>query len=102
GERARPGARAFPTRRSSDLLEGRTLGDPRRVSREGGVLRKSARGGAPVNRRPQNHVGSGELRAEEIWTRLDRLREHIDDHVEAADRKSTRLNSSHVHSAYAV
>src|SRR5690606_41049803 len=88
--RANPRARhSFPTRRSSDLQRGhrdRRAPDPRRGRGRGG-RRGTARAGrglavpAPAG---GGHHALGSL------------------HVDRRDRKSTRLNSSHVKISYAV
>src|SRR5437868_11984180 len=68
---------SFPTRRSSDLA----------------LLRRAEREGAGV----QMDNAGGRAGGRDMGHRLDRLRA-----LHEADRKSTRLNSSHVSISYAV
>src|SRR5690606_41540801 len=71
----------FPTRRSSDLH----VGNPEEAVDDRGDLHRVCRQGVAGGDRR-----AGEQRSERIG------------HVEAGDRKSTRLNSSHVKISYAV
>src|SRR5690606_41331630 len=83
----------FPTRRSSDLHHGAGRGDPRgpQHERERGLREFEGRdygeGGHPRTMGPYHHP----------WSHKDPL--SGGDHL---DRKSTRLNSSHVKISYAV
>src|SRR5699024_11942183 len=90
--RARPACHSFPTRRSSDLTRGGfvELG-------EQAQQRRFAAAGFPDDAEPLSH---GDVEGDSAQGR---------DHHAAAeepglavDRKSTRLNSSHVSTAYAV
>src|SRR5690606_39739273 len=91
----------FPTRRSSDLLRLRLLGHSER--------REESDGGARV-RRLHRATGTAEdlLGKHRLWSgeqegrrtaRPETAEKHAD---HAGDRKSTRLNSSHVKISYAV
>src|SRR5207249_10827428 len=93
---ARSALRSFPTRRSSDLVEQVARGD-------GGVLGPDGGGGGLSQRAPRragaDHAGR-ELLPRDAGDDLGgvvggRVREQ-------EDRKSTRLNSSHVSISYAV
>src|SRR5690349_23201140 len=91
---SRPGARrplhSFPTRRSSDLVvtrgsHVRHLGDDRESMQE------------RPRRLPREELGAARAQTEEVPSDG----EHVGG-VEVPDRKSTRLNSSHVEISYAV
>src|SRR5436309_8828479 len=83
---------SFPTRRSSDLALG-----PRRAALRAGV---AADGAEPGLGRPTLPGGTPH---EEAAADLLEFRQVMwDDPVPALDRKSTRLNSSHVKISYAV
>src|SRR5688500_19606095 len=87
------GVHCFPTRRSSDLRQWARRGDPRVLLAQGaggGVARVGERGLALLDHQRVE-------RAE----RLDR-QEDLAAHLDARDRKSTRLNSSHLVISYAV
>src|SRR5436309_6308601 len=74
---------SFPTRRSSDLAI-RDLAGPSLPGHAGGAA------GAPVRQRPGAGRAAGGARRRERRV------------LSRADRKSTRLNSSHVKTSYAV
>src|SRR5690606_39311758 len=99
---APPALRALPTRRSSDLV---TVADAKNIYRgrvrpnlfdlwvHRGVLKPSLDDAG----KPRRDVRGVELyRLGDIAARVD-----AKDDRETADRKSTRLNSSHVKSSYA-
>src|SRR5690349_24997831 len=75
--------RSFPTRRSSDLQGG-----------------DAGQDGDAMGRERREQAGAGELGAAEEDRGADL--ECEEDLIEAIDRKSTRLNSSHVEISYAV
>src|SRR5207302_5544156 len=90
---------SFPTRRSSDLVRVPPAHRSRRRDRDGGVDGGvgAAPGGSPgavhaVLGAGQADPGGGEQRRRGAVVR----------HLGGADRKSTRLNSSHVKISYAV
>src|SRR5690606_41792439 len=98
---SRPGALpAFPTRRSSDLefraLEQRVI---ERLLREGPRI-VSTGGGAFMNAQTRVAIADHGI---SVWLKadLDLLMERVAK-KQNRDRKSTRLNSSHVKSSYAV
>src|SRR5437868_11441650 len=78
----------FPTRRSSDLAQDRTSAERHRAD-----ARRSAH---------PSGVGRDLVLPAEQSLRLDRRQPHRADHDGDGDRKSTRLNSSHVSISYAV
>src|SRR5699024_12336195 len=83
----------LPTRRSSDLFAGRPPGDRASRPTAGSASRPTA--GSAAEEEPQTVAVNATLPAcpaEEVESVLARKR----------DRKSTRLNSSHVSSSYAV
>src|SRR5207302_9434901 len=85
---------SFPTRRSSDLAAARGLGE--RLHHR-----------ADAKHADQRHAAAENARAEVVHqhleTRLDPSGdEMLVDNFSAGDRKSTRLNSSHVKISYAV
>src|SRR5690606_41618167 len=87
---------SFPTRRSSDL--GPSVKDKElyeKLRDDGNSKEKSARIANAAAKQGRSEVGSkgGESGSYEDWT--------VDD-LRSRDRKSTRLNSSHVKIAYAV
>src|SRR5690606_41045378 len=83
--------RSCPARRSSDLLvEVARLRPLRDALRRLGVLRREPRGALAAEREVADLVGGHELVL------------HRAEHVQGGDRKSTRLNSSHVKISYAV
>src|SRR5207249_10573219 len=97
-----PGLPPFPTRRSSDL-------EPRHEIELGRGVAQRANGVADIadllgqrdrvpHRRP---AGLVVVRARRVGDR-DRLRRIEDRDILEQDRKSTRLNSSHVSISYAV
>src|SRR5207253_10083491 len=96
---ATPSLHSFPTRRSSDL----TLRGARRNSRRAAARPPAARGSHSATfprhspRRPQSH---GERTGVHAVIRADGTRK--EEGVRPLDRKSTRLNSSHVAISYAV
>src|SRR5207249_10045111 len=81
---------SFPTRRSSDLVV-------RRVGSETTDAVVNVRFIAATNTNPEQAVQSALLR-EDLYYRL----REVPIHVPSLDRKSTRLNSSHVSISYAV
>src|SRR5690606_41654602 len=48
-----------------------------------------------------DRLAVGHLRPADVGVDLELAREPVDDHLEVQDRKSTRLNSSHVKISYA-
>src|SRR5690606_40884287 len=89
--RDRPGRHSFPTRRSSDLVTWRrcALGIFDRVERR--------------LERTVNSVFARAFKAEVQPVELaSAIRKAMDDRAVTPDRKSTRLNSSHVKISYAV
>src|SRR5690606_39699372 len=92
-----PDTRSFPTRRSSDL-DRAELERPTRDLLALGERAQLDRVGAVDGTRT---VAGGTVPDEVLAARLD-VRELDLLDLEAGDRKSTRLNSSHVKSSYAV
>src|SRR5690606_39689576 len=92
---AHPDLYSFPTRRSSDLLDqplvfGAVLLQPLELE-----ARRAEGAGRCVAQSPEHRGG--------LFGDIDEvLGESADDPVAARDRKSTRLNSSHVKISYAV
>src|SRR5690554_7473433 len=88
---------SFPTRRSSDLLNQRLMQDTKvslnEAERRAQYAKIEKKQLAIENARRQQ---KGE---EQLKTLIN---EDEDDHIAALDRKSTRLNSSHVRISYAV
>src|SRR5207253_10035447 len=93
-----PSLPPFPTRRSSDLLPSPGVPEEGRCWRLSACDHRLAHRALrePVER--INAIGRSRFFAQQQWN----FRAAQDDAVDAADRKSTRLNSSHVASSYAV
>src|SRR5690606_40605520 len=93
---APPALHSFPTRRSSDLVAAL----PR--------LPNVRYSGLALNRKGVERAHDAGLLAVDVsiatWDEhsLDNANMTVDEATEQADRKSTRLNSSHVKSSYAV
>src|SRR5699024_12056256 len=92
---------SFPTRRSSDLPSVRALPQARCAQSGRG---HRARPSEPVRQRPVKH-GVGETRVGEAGAAESVNQTELSfgrDRLRKIDRKSTRLNSSHVSISYAV
>src|SRR5207249_10250867 len=93
-----PELHSFPTRRSSDLLESLQLVQGARVVDERRDAARGEVGAEPVARgRPDDELVVDVVAARGLDGERDAGRADA-----AADRKSTRLNSSHVSISYAV
>src|SRR5699024_11445691 len=88
------GLPSFPTRRSSDLLG---IGEPR----AGGVLEQAAGGAVAVLEPGREGMLGREAVVDRRHTAAGEVR-HRGAGRGVGDRKSTRLNSSHVSTSYAV
>src|SRR5690606_42151462 len=89
-----PRSTPFPTRRSSDLISDIELKTQRK---RGGLQSLELEGGVRLGNLGPNHTPA--LMPAEL---LHGVRRGNSDAVSRQDRKSTRLNSSHVKSSYAV
>src|SRR5699024_12657617 len=90
-----PGAAlSFPTRRSSDLIAG--------LSRRSRAMRTvaSGRSCAVTSARPRGRTRRTAIQTLSLQSM--KVEDDQDDEGETEDRKSTRLNSSHVSISYAV
>src|SRR5690606_41305410 len=95
---AHPDLHSFPTRRSSDLDPARRPPDPHRLVEEAlGAKQLQSLGLDPLCRQP--------LTSRQVAEQFRPCRpshQHVVNQLRVQDRKSTRLNSSHVKISYAV